>query len=84
MNEHNFETDIKKCFFKTINEEWSSNIHKRTFVSRIAYHLADIIENEGSKIKVNVEYNRNVDDSKRVNEKLRFVDLIIHERKINF
>ena len=84
-----FDNIICDCFSKTIEEGLPCNIHERTFVSRMAHHLADIIENDNiiekecSKIKVDVEYNRNVNDSKRINKKLRFVDLIIHERKTN-
>ena len=74
---------ICDCFSKTIEEELPCNIHERTFVSRMAHHLANIIEKECLKIKVDVEYNRNVNDSKRIDKKLRYVDLIIHERKTN-
>lgn len=78
-----FDNIICDCFSKTIEEELPCNIHERTFVSRMAHHLADIIENENSKIKVDVEYNKNINDSKRIDKKLRYVDLIIHERKTN-
>ncbi|MDD6277345.1 MAG: hypothetical protein PUA55_02105 [Mycoplasma sp.] len=85
----NIDNIICDCFSKTIEEELPCNIHERTFVSRMSHHLADIIENaniiekECSKIKVDVEYNKNVNDSKRIDKKLRYVDLIIHERKTN-
>lgn len=79
----NYEKDIIYCFNKTLNEDWPVNIHERTFVSRVAHYLANRIEKNNTKISVDVEYNRNIDIPKKVDDNNRFVDLIIHERLSN-
>lgn len=79
----NIDNIIEYCFIKTLSEEWPKNIHERTFVSRMAHYLANEIEKTYNSIKVDVEYNRIMNDVKRVDDLNRYVDLIIHERKTN-
>ena len=59
---------IEYCFIKTLSEEWPKNVHERTFVSRMAHYLVNEIEKIYNSIKVDVEYNRIMNDVKRVDD----------------
>ncbi len=59
-----------------------NDVHEITFVFRFAHYLANIIENTTS-YKVDIEYNRDKSNVKRIDNKIRRVDLIVHQRATN-
>lgn len=59
-----------------------NDVHEIALVFRFAHYLANIIENTVS-YKVDVEYNRDKCDVKRIDNQKRRVDLIVHKRATN-
>ncbi len=57
-----------------------NKVHETTIVFRFAHYLANKIENDYSDYRVDIEYNRDKDQVKVLDNKIVRIDLIVHKR----
>ncbi len=58
--------------------------HETTIVSRFAHYLANKIESDYNDYRVDIEYNRDESQVKRLVDKIVRIDLVVHKRGANY